>query len=590
MNLRALVASIVVMGALSGCRTQPTQPPPATPPSPHASSAAPESPAAVSAAPAMRQSDDSNAVAPAPAEPIEQMGILTPPPPPQPRINGAMVFGVRPGRALLYTIAATGQRPMTFEAIGLPTGASVDPQTGQLSGIVYTRGEYPITLVARNALGEARRPFKLVVGDTLALTPPMGWNSWNVWGAVVDEQKVRAAAEAMAEKGLVNHGWMYVVTDDGWQGPRGGVEFALQPNEKFPDIRGMVQYIHSLGLLAGIYSTPFKVSYQFRYGGSADTPDGKLLDGDPQIQLRQREAERRARREAATRPGFQATTNRIAQSRPTTRRGGARGSWRIGAYSFARQDARQWAAWGFDYLKYDWSPTDFAHAQEMSEALRDCGRDMVYSVSNTAVIDLGPKWHTVCNLWRITSDITDTWRSVARAFDQDKWAPFAAPGGWNDQDMLVLGHVGWGPRVHPTRLTPNEQYSHMSLWCLMSAPLMLGCDLTQLDDFTLNLITNDEVIAVNQDPLGSQGRLIRRDGRVEVWAKDMSDGSKAVGLFNRADDQPQQVSVNWQELGISGRQVVRDLWRQQDLGTFDNQFTARVLVHGVVLVRMSPAR
>ena len=171
-------------------------------------------------------------------------------------------------------------------------------------------------------------------------------------------------------------------------------------------------------------------------------------------------------------------------------------------------------------------------------------------------------------------------------FNQSGHEKYAGPGHFNDPDMLVLGKVGWGPNLHPTRLTPNEQYTHISLWCLLSAPLLIGCDMTQLDDFTLSLLTNDEVLDIDQDPLGRQATRVAKDGPLEIWAKDMEDGSKAVGLFNRGSNE-QVVTVKWSDLGIRGSQMVRDLWRQQNLGRFVNEFKASVSRHGVVLVKIS---
>jgi alpha-galactosidase len=155
--------------------------------------------------------------------------------------------------------------------------------------------------------------------------------------------------------------------------------------------------------------------------------------------------------------------------------------------------------------------------------------------------------------------------------------------------MLVVGKVGWGPRLHPTRLTPNEQYTHISLWCLLASPLLIGCDMTQMDDFTLSLLTNDEVLEVNQDPLGRQAARVAQNGPLEVWTKDMEDGSKAVGLFNRGYGGT-SVTAHWSDLGLAGKQKVRDLWRQKDLGEFTDSFTVSVPRHGVVLVRIWPAK
>jgi alpha-galactosidase len=481
------------------------------------------------------------AAAPMLAAAPEQYGILTPPAPPTPRINGPRVFGVRPGRPALFSVSAGGERPIVFAAKDLPPGLALDEKTGRITGALAKEGEYAVTLAAANARGKAERVLKIVVGDRIALTPPMGWNSWNCWAQAVDEEKVRAAADGMAASGLADHGWTYINIDDCWQGERHPPAYALQPKGNFPDLKALADYVHGRGLKIGIYSTPWKTSYAGFAGGSADTDDGRVLEK----------------------------------------------GHKFGAVSFAAADARQWAAWGFDYLKYDWNPIDPEHAREMAEALRECGRDIVYSLSNTAPFELAARWAELAESWRTTGDIVDTWESVLGiGFSQDRWRPFTGPGRWSDPDMLVVGRVGWGPSLRPSHLTPNEQYAHISLWCLLAAPLLLGCDLQNLDEFTLGLLTNDEVLEVDQDPLGRQAARIAAAGPTQVWAKDMADGSKAVGLFNLDDKEPRTVTVRWFDLGLAGPQVVRDLWRQKDLGTFSEEFEARVLVHGVVLVRI----
>ncbi len=219
-------------------------------------------------------------------------------------------------------------------------------------------------------------------------------------------------------------------------------------------------------------------------------------------------------------------------------------------------------------------------------------RDIVFSLCQYGKGDVW-KWGAQVggNCWRTTGDITDTWRSMRGiGFKQDGHARFARPGHWNDPDMLVVGQVGWGPQLHPTHLTPNEQYTHISLWCLLSAPLLIGCDMTKLDDFTLNLLSNDEVLAVDQDPLGKQAaRVFYSEDGLEVWAKDLEDGTKAVGLFNRGE-MPATVAAKWAQLGLKGKQQVRDLWRQKDLGTFDDEFSAEIPRHGVMLVKVGEAK
>jgi alpha-galactosidase len=240
----------------------------------------------------------------------------------------------------------------------------------------------------------------------------------------------------------------------------------------------------------------------------------------------------------------------------------------------------------------------------MKNALDASGRDIVYSLSNSAPFDHGSDWAKLANVWRTTGDIIDTWSTMSRiGFSQERWSLFGGPGHWNDPDMLVVGLVGWGPDLHPTRLKPDEQYTHISLWSLLSAPMLLGCDLARLDEFTLNLLTNDEVLEVNQDALGKQAARVRHEEGAEVWVKDLEDGSKAVGLFytGESNDDPVR-SFNWDgektrkivlrgsDVGFKGRFSVRDLWRQKEAGIYNDEFSAEVPYHGVVLVKITPKK
>jgi len=474
--------------------------------------------------------------------PREAPYILTPPVSAKPRINGAKVFGVRPESPFFFTIAASGDRPMKFSAKNLPRGLKLDADSGRITGVLNRKGEWKVTLKAENSLGVTARDFKIVCGDTLALAPQMGWNSWNVFGCGVDEAKVRAAADTMVSSGLINHGWTYINIDDCWQskhsskdplvaGDGRDANGIIQANNKFPDMKALCDYIHGKGLKAGIYSSPGVYTCQGH----------------------------------------------------------------TGSYQHEEQDAGRYAEWGFDYLKYDWCYTTYStrdislESQKlrwltMARALAKTRRDLIYSLSET--LDVWPWAKDMgANSWRTTGDITDTWSSIDDiGFTQNGREVVAGPGHWNDCDMFVVGKLGGGFR--DSRLTPNEQYTHISLWCLLASPLLIGCDMTKLDDFTLNLLTNDEVLAVNQDPLGRQAHRISKDENVEVWAKDMEDGSKAVGLFNRGEFE-NSVAVNWSELGLSGKQTVRDLWRQQDLGTFNAAFSTQVARHGVTLIRIA---
>ncbi|MBN2704685.1 MAG: NPCBM/NEW2 domain-containing protein [Pontiellaceae bacterium] len=499
---------------------------------------------------------------------IEEPYILTPKPKPTPRINGTKVFGVRPGSPFFFRIAATGDRPMTFAADGLPEGLKLDAKTGQITGELTKEGEYKVMLHARNALGEAEREFKIVCGPSIGLTPAMGWNSWNCFASAVTAEDIKAAADAMVESGLIDHGWMYINIDDYWmvhrnsddpslQGPHRDEDGKILPNPRFPDMPGLTDYVHDLGLRIGLYSSP--------------------------------------------------------------------GPWSCGgcvtSFRYEEQDAKQYAEWGFDYLKYDWcsynkgleehrddlswdpnSNGNITYANNsytledhqrpyliMQKALAKQPRDIIYSLCQYGTADVW-KWGPDVggNSWRTTQDINDSWGSMSGiGFRQDGLEAYAGPGHFNDPDMLVIGKVGWGPQLRDSRLTPNEQYTHISLWSLLASPLLIGCDMTQLDEFTLSLLTNDEVIEVNQDPLGRQASCVALDGQLEVWAKEMEDGSKAVGLFNRGSHEA-TVTVNWSDLGIEGEQVVRDLWRQNDLGSFENKFEAKVGRHGVVLVKITP--
>ena len=491
------------------------------------------------------------------AERPPQRGELrTPGAPPTPRINGPSVFGVRPGSPFLYHICATGQRPMEFSVEGLPAGLQVAADTGDISGALKKPGRHLVTLRAKNAKGTAEKKFRIVAGETIALTPPMGWNSWNCWGSQVDAEKVLRSARGLVASGLINHGWSYVNIDDAWQGKRGGPFNAIQGNEKFPDMQGLCDTIHKLGLKVGIYSTPWVTSYADHVGGSAENPEGTWSP-----------------------PTIPKKGNVNKKILP----------WAIGKYHFAANDARQWAAWGIDYLKYDWNPNELPETREMYDTLRKSGRDVVFSLSNNAPFTNAPALSKIANCWRTTGDIRDSWDSMSKkGFGEDKWERFAAPGHWNDPDMLVVGRVGWG-NPHPTGLTPDEQYTHISLWCLLSAPLLLGCDLDQLDDFMLNLLTNDEVLAVNQDALGKQALCVAGNGDLRVYAKDLEDGSKAVGLFNLGTDAA-AVTVKGSDLHLSGRRSVRDLWRQKDLGAFEAQFQLPVAAHGAELVKITPAK
>ncbi len=486
---------------------------------------------------------------PKPADLTKQLGVLTPKAPATPRVNGPDRVGVRPGSPILYRVPVSGERPMKISVAGLPPGAYFNAENSSVNGAVARPGDYPLVITAENAKGKTTRTVRLIIGDKIALTPPMGWNSWNVFGGGVDERKVKAAADAMIASGLVEHGWCYINIDDFWQnrpgeqndktlmGPARNADGTINPNARFPSMKGLADYIHAKGLRAGLYSSPG----------------------------------------------------------PTTC-GGCAGSW---MHEF--QDAKSYADWGYDYLKYDWCSYGKVALGGglnraripyliMGKALREQNRDILFSLCQYGGDNVSVWGETVYgSCWRTTGDVFDNWASIYGSIQKQAplW-PWSKPGAWNDPDMLCVGKMHWNG-FKGSRLTPNEQYTHMSLWCLVGAPLMIGCDMTRLDDFTYGLLSNDEVLAVDQDPLGLGAAKIATDGMGEIWARPLVDGSVAVGLLN-ANFIEQDITLDLAASGLEGGWRVRDLWRQVDEGEVRGVYTAKkVPGHATHLVRLWPA-
>src|SRR5580698_3642077 len=476
--------------------------------------------------------------------------IRTPAAPHTPRINGASIFGVRPDHPFLYHLPTTGDRPMQFSAESLPDGLTLDDATGNITGTLHKKGTYNVVFHAKNSLGTGDKNFKIVVGETIALTPAMGWNSWNHYAGRITQDIVLQNARAMVDSGLINYGWSYVNIDDTWQGKRGGPSHGLQGNEKFPDIKALCDQIHAMGLKFGIYSTPWETSYAGYPGGSSENAEGTW-----------------------TKPEGKTVKNK--KILPCA----------IAPYHFYTNDADQWGAWGVDYLKYDWNPIEAPETKEMADALRNSGRDINFSLSNNLNITNAPSVTPLANSWRTTGDIKANWKSMSdRGFGQDKWRKYSSPGHWNDPDMLEIATK----EKNQPGLTPDEEYTHMTLWCLLCAPLLLANDMSEMDAFTKNLLENDEVISVSQDSLGDQAVQIAIDGDARVYAKKLEDGSKAVGLFNTGTNGTITVTVKWDDIKVHGSQNVRDLWRQKDLGKFKDQFSLPVAPHSAELVKISP--
>jgi len=405
-----------------------------------------------------------------------------------------------------------------------------------MSGSVTRAGTYKFYVEVLAGKNRGSREYTIVAGDhKLALTPPMGWNSWNVWAGAVSQEKMKASADAFVGAGLADYGYQYVNIDDTWEGKRGD-DGMIQTNKKFPDMKALGDYIHSLGLKFGIYSGPG----------------------------------------------------------PTTCAG------YVASYKHELDDARQYANWGVDYLKYDWCSygniaprnpglVDFQKPYiVMREALDQVNRDIVYSLCQYGMGDVYKWGHSVAggNLWRTTGDINDSWGSMSGiGFAHSVRSTYVKPGGWNDPDMLVVGRLGWGPNPRPTRLTPNEQITHITMWSMLAAPLLIGCDLTKIDRFTKAILCNHDVIEVDQDPLGKAATQRTVDGQLEVWARPLWDGTMAVALYNRGPVTA-DVKCDLSSLGYKTPQPVRDLWQMKNLPGKTMLVHGMVPAHGAMLFKV----
>jgi alpha-galactosidase len=390
-------------------------------------------------------------------------------------------------------------------------------------------GVGPTEIARRVPWDQGRLPARIeppalhpVPDNGLARTPPMGWNSWNKFANSIDDATVRGVADAMAQNGMRDAGYVYVNIDDTWQGER-DAQGNIHPNRKFPDMKSLADYVHSKGMKLGIYSSP-----------GPDTCEGYE-----------------------------------------------------GSYGYEEQDARTYAGWGIDFLKYDWCGAFTIYKdsemqavyQKMGVALQASGRPIVYSLCQYGLVEVWTWGPAVGgNLWRTGGDIRDSWESVSQiGFSQYPFAPYARPGHWNDPDMLEIGNG---------KMTDTEYRTHMSLWSMLAAPLIAGNDVRNMSPAVHEILTNREVIAVDQDPAGHQGKRVWKSGEQEVWARGLADGGTAVALFNRAP-QAAKVTVRWADAGVPGTPSrIRDLWRHADQQTSGAEYSAEVAGHGAVLLRV----
>src|SRR5438876_1210554 len=389
----------------------------------------------------------------------------------------------------------------------------------------------PTEMVAKRApAGEGALPPRLplpalhkVPDNGLARTPPMGWNSWNKFAGRVDDATVRSIADAMAGNRMKEAGYLYINIDDTWEGGR-DAQGNILTNKKFSDMKALADYVHKKGLKLGIYSSP--------------GPN--------------------------TCAGYE------------------------GSYGHEEQDARTYAAWGIDYLKYDWCGARTLYTDEempaiyqiMGDALLKTKRPIVYSLCQYGRLDVW-KWGADVggNLWRTTGDIRDAWDSMSRiGFGQNDLAPWAKPGHWNDPDMLEIGNGG---------MTEAEYQTHMSLWSILAAPLLAGNDLRNMSPQILAILTNREVIAVDQDKDGKQGQRVWKSGDQEIWTRPLAGGALAIALFNRAKD-PATISVKWTDLKINGKWKARDLWSHQNVAWPGSDYSGTIPAYGGVMLHLSP--
>src|SRR5947208_10344685 len=443
--------------------------------------------------------------------------------------EGAHITGAIRATQFYYRIVESTGGPDSFALTGSMMDGNSERHVkyeGKLGGeelhlAAQRRPDAPVVKMTAHRVpaGEGaypeRRPLPAlhkVADNALARTPPMGWNSWNKFAGRVDDAAVRGMADAMAANGMKDAGYVYVNIDDTWQGER-EKNGNITTNKKFPDMKALADYVHSKGLKIGIYSSPGP-NTSAGYGGSDGSQD---------------------------------------------------------------QDAQTYAAWGIDYLKYDWCGARNLYTdqemralyQVMGDALLRAGRPILYSLCQYGRAEVW-KWGADVggNAWRTTGDIRDTWDSMTTiGFSQDELAPWAAPGHWNDPDMLEIGNGG---------MNDDEYRTHMSLWSILAAPLLAGNDLRNMTPAILEILTNREVIAVNQDKDGKQGQRITKSGDQEVWARPLAGGAQAIGLFNRGGT-PAKIALKWSDLGLTSAPAhARDLWAHSDLKLDAGEYSVMV--------------
>ncbi len=507
------------------------------------------------------------------------------PPPDAPQVHLPVSVGIHPGTPLLWTVPVTGLRPLIFTAGNLPPGLTLNRNTGTLTGTLAKAGDYPVRIRVKNRAGTDERLIHVIAGKFLALTPPMGWNSYDAYGDSVTEAEVLANADYVHTI-MQPYGWDTIVVDYRWYDPgahdnnanaRAGADLTMDaygrllpaPN-RFPSaangrgFQALAARIHGMGLRFGIH----------------------IMRGIPRNAVKQNLPIEGTQFHAADAADTQDTCPWCPDMY------GVRGDTAAGR-AYYDSLFRLYASWGVDFVKMDDTSKPY-HLEEInavSAAIDHSGRSIVYSLSpGETPLDQAAHVEAHANQWRASDDFWDNWGALDHEFALGHaWQAWAGPGHWPDADMLPLGHLSVGNRSvrgdRLTHFTKTEQVTLLSLWALLPSPLMAGAALPDNDPWTRALLTNPEVIAVNQDPRGAAAVGVSSQEEAEVWVKSLADGSKVVGLFNRSDF-AQPVSAGWTVLGLSGRCAVRDLWQRRSLGTADRDVTLDVPAHGAALLKI----
>ena len=461
-----------------------------------------------------------------------------------PKIHCPSVYGASADCPFRYKIPATGQRPMRFHA-HVPEGLHLDETSGIITGAVHAPGEYPVAVTAENALGIDTAELIFLIGaDAVCQTPLLGWCSWNAHQHHVSQQKVQNAASLLVQKGLSEYGYSYINIDSAWQGEYGGKWDAIQPNERFPNMKGLCDDIHALGLKCGIYSTPFLNAW-----------------GLPDAQW-----------------GLPGCTRGEPDPRFPDGQGG------IGIDRCEQNNVRQWAAWGMDYLKYDWLPCDPYNADRMKRELLQSGRDFGFCVTVRAGLEHMDYWTKHCTSWRNNPDSTDSWDNIKNIFLSGKpWYPHLSAGHFYDMDMLEIGSM----QDHACALTEEEQIFAVSFRAFFNSPIQISCDLAKLTDFEMALLCNDEIIAINQNIVfpgaACLSEHIEGDTHTELYRKPLSDDTYALGFFNLGETAERMSYV------LDQAMCVRDSWAKEELGVAKDSLSLLLEPHTARIVTLSPA-